>query len=274
MFKKILIITGYIILTAIIAAYFVLSTSLVKDKYARMGIRKINITITDSALNRFVNREMIRSVLRLEGINENESLLRHINQYEIEQQLKKRYNIKKAQVCTNLRGVVSIEVEQRRPLLRLQCESGGFYLDDEAYLFPLDTIFTADVPVVTGKIPFSLHPEFKGYLKENKKWADGLMKMGEYISADQFWNSMVEQIEIDENEQIHITPRVGEQDIIFGSIDNIPIKFKKLYAFYKDIIPNTGWNKYKTVDLEYDNQIVCKLSKPVSSGIDSTIKKY
>jgi cell division protein FtsQ len=270
MFKKILIITGYILLTAAIAAYFVFATIIVKQKYAQTGIKKINITITDSASNQFVNKDMIKAVLKLEGINEKESLLRHINQYDIEQQLKKQYNIKRAQVFTNLRGVLSIKVEQRRPLLRIQGESGGYYLDDEAYIFPLDTIYTANVPVVTGKIPFNLVPDYKGYLKNNKKWADALMDIGEYIAADDFWNSMIEQIDIDEKEMIYLTPRVGEQEIKFGSPDNIDIKFKKLYAFYKDIVPNSGWNKYKRVDLDIDNQIVCKLRNPQIKTKDTT----
>lgn len=274
MFKKILIISGYVVMTAVIAAYFVFSTIIVKEKYSGMGVNRINITITDSASNQFVNKEMIKSVLKLEGISEKESLLKHINQYEIEKQLKRQYNIKRAQVFTNLRGDLSIRVEQRRPLLRLQGENGGFYLDDEAYIFPLDTIYTANVPVVTGKIPFNLIPDYKGYIKENKKWADALMEIGEYIASDEFWNSMIEQIDIDDKERIYLTARVGDQEIKFGSADNVDIKFRKLYAFYKDIVPNTGWNKYKSVDLDIDNQIVCKQREPEIKIKDTTAIKY
>ncbi|EKD31744.1 MAG: hypothetical protein ACD_77C00260G0001, partial [uncultured bacterium] len=52
-------------------------------------------------------------------------------------------------------------------------------------------------------------------------------------------------------------PRVGQQEIMFGRPDDVEVKFEKLLSFYKNIIPNEGWEKYKVVDLQYNNQIVC-----------------
>lgn len=271
MFKKILIIIGYILLTAAIVAYFVFSTMLVSNKKNAVEIKSINITIKDSAVNGFVNKDMIRSVLQLEGLNENESLIKHINQFEIERQLKKRFNIKTAQVYSNLRGEMSVEIEQRRPLLRLEGEIGGFYLDEEEYIFPIDSTYTANVPIVTGYIPYKLFQNFRGYAKKEKVWARSILEIGQYIAKNEFWNSMIEQIDVDEKEILYFTPRVGEQEIRFGSADNIHLKFSKLYTFYKDIVPNSGWDKYKSVDLDIDNQIICRQRSNKAQIKDTTL---
>jgi hypothetical protein len=29
-------------------------------------------------------------------------------------------------------------------------------------------------------------------------------------------------------------------------------------VFYEKAIPEVGWNKYRTIDLEYDGQIICR----------------
>ena len=52
---------------------------------------------------------------------------------------------------------------------------------------------------------------------------------------------------------------IGNMEIIIGQMNNLEDKFSRLLAFYKNIAPSQGWNKYSTVNLKYKNQIVCKL---------------
>jgi site-specific DNA-cytosine methylase len=55
--------------------------------------------------------------------------------------------------------------------------------------------------------------------------------------------------------------RVGDQTILFGGFDNIDYKFRKLEAFYKNVVPIHGWNKYSVINLKYADQVVCTLKK-------------
>ena len=50
---------------------------------------------------------------------------------------------------------------------------------------------------------------------------------------------------------------VGDQKIIFGAIEDIDYKFAKLNAYYKQIVPAYGWEKYSAVNLKFSDQIVC-----------------
>jgi cell division protein FtsQ len=257
MFKKILIYTGYTILFASLAAYFVLSSMLEKQESSKVKCRKIEITVLDSAVNRFVTIAEIRGLIQEEGINVNESKLRHINLHELENILNNRTAIRRSIVNYSGQGILHVRIEQRRPVLRLETENGGFYMDETAYMFPLVKSFTSYVPVVTGFIPLNLVPGYRGRIKENMEWAEGMLELGLFIDKNELLNAQVEQIFIDEKGDLHIIPRVGQHEIVFGKPDNVEAKFEKLMAFYNHVIPNAGWDKYKTISLQYSNQIVC-----------------
>ena len=49
----------------------------------------------------------------------------------------------------------------------------------------------------------------------------------------------------------------GNQEILFGKIEDFVGKFQKLQTFYKKIIPAKGWNMYKKINLKFENQIIC-----------------
>ncbi len=259
MFKKILTYFGYFFLFSLIAGYLIFSTILTKKGQDNLACKTIRVSILDSAQNRFVSKGEIIELLRIEGITVNESKIKHINPYILETILNNRNAIKRSEVSITRDGTLRVDIRQRRPILRIETSNGGFYMDETAYIFPLVKTFTSYVPIVSGEIPLKLMPGHRGKTKYNKEWADALREFGLYLDKEKFWNSMIEQIFIDEKGIIHLTPRIGEQDIIFGHLDNINYKFSKLDAFYQEVMPEEGWEKYRVIDLQYSNQIVCKI---------------
>jgi cell division protein FtsQ len=258
MFRKIFVFMGYTLLTAIPAAYLLFSSQLNSEGIDRVKCTQIKVTVLDSSVNRFVTPEEIKEMIRVEGITVSESKLKHINQFELENLLNNRSAVKYSQVYVTGRGVLAVDIVQRRPVLRLETANGGFYMDDTAYMFPLIRSFTSYVPVVTGNIPISVTPGYRGDGEKKNGWVQKMKDLGLYLERDSFWNSMVEQIHIDSTGNIMLVPRVGRFDILFGEPDNIDFKFKKLEAFYKKVIPAYGWENYYKVDVRFGNQIVCK----------------
>jgi cell division protein FtsQ len=78
------------------------------------------------------------------------------------------------------------------------------------------------------------------------------------IQEDSFWHAQIAQLDIDSKGRISILPQIGNQTIEFGQAESLEIKLKKLKIFYKEILPQMGWNKYKRVSLEYEGQIVAE----------------
>ncbi len=70
---------------------------------------------------------------------------------ELESALKSNPMIKQAEVFMSVNGELSAEIEQKRPIARVNTNA-SYYIDDEGGFMPLSTNYTARVPLVTGNI--------------------------------------------------------------------------------------------------------------------------
>ena len=70
-------------------------------------------------------------------------------------------------------------------------------------------------------------------------------------------SSVVEQIVVTQDNEVILIPKVGNFRIRLGDLENVDQKMEKLYLFLREGIALKGWNKYKEINLEYRNQIVC-----------------
>ena len=44
---------------------------------------------------------------------------------------------------------------------------------------------------------------------------------------------------------------------MLGKVDDCDARLEKLILFLKDGITKKGWNRYKEINLKFDNQVVC-----------------
>jgi len=84
-----------------------------------------------------------------------------------------------------------------------------------------------------------------------------LYKTAEFIKKDSLWDAQIEQIFVNEQKDIELIPRVGNQRIILGNADSLEVKMSNLMAFYKQAMPKVGWERYTTINIKYTNQVVC-----------------
>lgn len=259
MLRKFVIILGYTFISCIFIAYFIFSQTLrVKDEKLEV-CHSISVKILDSLENRFLTKKDVKDILISNEYNPINKKIQDININELETILDQRSAIKKSNVYTSKDGILHIDITQRKPVLRIETEKGGFYVDNEMYIFPLVKTFTSYVPIVTGNVPIKLIPNFRGDINKNEQdWLNRIMHIGAYIDKNEFWNSQIQEIYIENNLDICIYTRIGNQKICFGNSDDYIIKFKKLETFYKNIIPIYGWNYYSEVSLKFSDQIVCK----------------
>jgi len=267
MLKKILIITCYVLLFGAVCAYFVFSTIITRNKQRNETCKEIKVIIRDSAQIKFISSQEIVGLIAENGITAGESRLRHINNNQLELMLNKKTAVKNSEVSYTRDGVLRVDISQRKPILRLETINGGFYMDETSYIFPLVNSYAPFVPIVSGEIPLTILPGYHGIVKDNIEWAMALRDLGIYIAERDCWNTLVEQIYVDEKGILNIIPRTGDYEIIFGNLEKIDNKFRKLYAFYKDILPSAGEEKYCSVNLQFDNQIVCKKNNKTDKNI-------
>ena len=78
------------------------------------------------------------------------------------------------------------------------------------------------------------------------------------IDRSEFWRAQIVQINVNKDRQIELVPRVGGHLLVLGSAENVTDKLERLYSFYETGISRIGWNKYSSVSVAYENQVVCK----------------
>ena len=181
-----------------------------------------------------------------------------VDLYAIEQKLSQCGEILESQAWCRKDGTVVIGVHHRHAALRLLCQNSAFYSDPTGYLFPLRN--PADVPVVTGAIPLQPGSRFQGrpVSQAGEQWLQELLALGRYIEEHDFWHRQIAQIDVEPNGDLVLYMNSGDEKFIFGRAEALPEKFDKINRYYRSIAPLEGHKPYKTVNLKYKNQIVCK----------------
>lgn len=89
-----------------------------------------------------------------------------------------------------------------------------------------------------------------------------LLTFVERVEDDDFWRSEVVQIAAHTTSsgalEVELTPRSGPFTILFGRIEEVDRKFDRLMRFYRKGLPKIGWNEYRTIDVRYRDQVVCR----------------
>ena len=89
-----------------------------------------------------------------------------------------------------------------------------------------------------------------------------LLTFVEFIEDDDFWRSEVVQIAAHTTPsgalEVELVPRSGRFAVLFGRLEDVERKFDKLLRFYRSGLSSIGWSEYRTIDIRYNDQVVCK----------------
>lgn len=221
-----------------------------------VGIRDISVKITNTANNHFLDENDIMGLMNLNIQNLRGVQASEVNLKAIEKKIKKDPFINVAELYTDLKGNLVAQVELRRPVARIVRNDGpDGYIAEDGTVMPVSEKFTARVMLISG-------PYVKQLLRQNNisRSEEGmkLLNLIRVLREDEFWNAQIAQMDINAKGKITMLPQIGDERIEFGTPDNEEVKLKKLKIFYKEVLPRTGWNKYKRVNLEFEGQIVAE----------------
>ncbi|MDR0419846.1 MAG: hypothetical protein LBH30_00095 [Prevotellaceae bacterium] len=245
--------------TTAIIAYLLVTFAFVDDREQTLICKNIKVIINNDSESSFITASNIKSILLNCGEKIIGEQLNKINISKLKQVLSKNKAIKSISVYTTIDANLNVEIAQRNPVVRIQCENIRCYIDDTGYIFPLSPKPNLNIPIITGKISSIPSTDFTGYIPENEsgKFLKQLYEFAVFLKKDAFWNNMIEQINVTNN-KIEIIPQITEHVVKLGSLNNFKSKLNKLQKFYKYAMPAIGWDKYKIINIEYKNQIICK----------------
>jgi cell division protein FtsQ len=221
----------------------------------------IKITIEDSSEYHFVSKREIGNLISATNSRIIGKPLRDLPLQDIEFRISQIKELKEAEVYTTIDGILHVSVDQRNPVMRVIAGGGDYFIDKEGILIRSKGLYNPRLHIVEGNIRIT-GPMLNGVSVLDTSIKNTILKdiyqFIEYINSDSFWSAQIDQIFVDNDDEIDLIPRMGNNVIHLGTIENFDGKLRNLEAFYKKVLPEVGWNKYELINLEFKDQIVCR----------------
>lgn len=220
----------------------------------------LNVVITDSLENDFVSKNDVKVFLDREYGQYVGLLADSLDLARMEDIIDGRSAVKKSEAYITKDGMLNIKVSQRKPAVRFQKAEGGFYADEEGFVFPLQSSYASHVQIIDGDIPINMKSGHKGMIEdpEEREWFRKAISIVNYIDESKVWKDKIVQIHVSNGGELTLVPREGNEIFIFGQPVRIEEKFDMMEKYYTAIRHRKGGEKYEVVNVEYEGQIVCR----------------
>ena len=254
--------TVRIIITSVLAAAFCtgmgMLVHLTREDRARLSCNSLKVHFTDSL--KFVSEEDIRGFLDSRYGRYIGQRLDSVRLAEIEQLIESRSAVLQSEAWTTSDGALHISVSQRAPVIRFMDGERGFYIDNEGYIFPLHRSYTAPVRVIHGSIPVSVPEGYKGFAStpEERSWLASMLEMNSIIENSRQWKAITDSVAVRPDGDIVLKMSRGDELFILGEPHSLREKFAGIEKYYDYIVPSKEKGYYKTVNLKYKKQIICR----------------
>ena len=240
MIKKIFIITALILLST----YLLLAMTVFNSNPKNLECQGIVMNVMDDVDYGFFTDKDLNKILSANKLNPEKKPFDKIDTRKMEETLAKNPLIRDVECYVTLGGKIGIDIYQRIPIIRVMNNKGeNYYLDNEGEIMTIRNKPT-HVAIATGYIS-------KDFAQRE------LFRLAQFIHQDEFWEAQTEQVNITSKGEIEIIPRVGNHVLFLGKAQDLEKKFSKLRTFYEKAFSHVGWNKYKRISVEFNNQIIC-----------------
>ena len=256
MIKKILLTTLIVLLAGgLLGSYFYFVGTLAAKGREQSLCDRVEVILLDSLESAIVDKGEMLALVGSAALGRTTA---RIDLDSIERAIRARGEVMGAQVYAANPQTVGVQITQRKPVIRLENGAQHWYADPQGYLFPVAN--SVDVPVVTGNLPLQLADNYRGAVPDQSRtWLLNLVELARYIDEKEVLRNEIAQIDVAEDGDIVLYTRTPGPAIIFGDSTGYVEKFRKLEAWWRNIAPLERDKPYKTINLKYNNQIICKL---------------
>ena len=239
MLKKVLYILGFFLVLAYLVAAIVYFSGY-SDSTRCSGLE---VRVEGKTKHAFMQKADVERDLKRLGFTHYGKQLDSIDLHRMERNLRTNSFFRGAELYASPSGRLYLAVEQKDPLFMVVRSDTSFYVSTDRSVIVPNLQYAAPVLIASGHISLSL--------------ATGpLFDLIAFISDDPFWSNFFTQVYVPDNGQIMLVPRMGKTEIIIGSTPNWAEKLSNLRLFMDKAIPKYGWDTFKTLNLEFKDQVV------------------
>lgn len=233
----------------LVLGYLIIAITAFNVKPADLVCQDIDLVIKDSVNAGFITKKEVSSILTNKQVNPVGKKVDDIDLKVLEEILGKHPLIDQVECYKTPSGKLFVEVTQRVPILRVMGRNGeNYFVDNKGNIMPPESKCVAHLPIVTGNV-------------EKSFALTDLYQFALFLQKNKFWNAQIEQINVLKGREVELVPRVGNHIVFLGKIDDYENKLSRLKEFYRKGLNKVGWNKYKRISVEFDNQVICTKNK-------------
>lgn len=233
------------------------------EQHRQSLCKGISVTIYENDGEPLTDSKEVTSVVQTSIDSITKTPLKDLALKDIEQALYLNPVIEEVDVYTGMNGKLNIKVKTFQPLVRIITANGqSFYIEQSGRLVPTVLGHSSHVLFASGYLNITLPDSVvdKNYQINTLNSFPVLKEifiLANQISTDSFLSAQIDQVYVNADNEFELIPKIGDQVILLGDLTNLERKMKKLEAFYKQAIPVNGWNKYKSINLKFKDQVVC-----------------
>ena len=251
MVKKILSIVVWVITAAALVVLFVFA----RENYLDKPIQ--SVTLIPESDSGFVKQSVLHDEIVSMCANKK---IGTANMLEIQQKLSNNPWIESNTSYIDLDGRLNVSFKEYEPQLRIFGKDGrSVYLTNEGKVIPSSSIYTPYVLIASGN--FDLQQDSVAYqLNDSIQQDNNLINALHWFKAiynNSFIKNCTGQLYCNSKNEFELTVRGIEAKVIVGDTCDAADKLKRLEIFMKQRINNQETKTFKSINLNFKNQIVC-----------------
>lgn len=228
MLRRIGIITGYVLLWAVIIGMIVWASRLSSKHATEQLVTETVINLSDGGEHPLIDAEAVMLWLKGQQIHPEGMLAAKVDIAAIEHALQGHNAVAKVNVFATRDGRIEIDITQRKPIARLRISGYDMYITETGYLLSAEGVNAAHVPVITGDYKPMFRSSYMGYMADVAR--DSIAKLeGEITRLEEEKTPHLKAL-IDNNSELRKVRRSSPKKDLFTSEEN----YKVLVEAYKE----------------------------------------
>ncbi len=148
---------------AAIVVYLAATTRYSRSERAGIEVTDVRVAVNDSSAIKVISPAMVSRWIKEGGFELKGRPIDEVDTHAVEEYIAQRPEVSRVSAWTDLNGVMTVQVSQRTPVMRIRSANGyRFWITGDNYILPDRGDFPAYVLVVTGNTPFPFSPTAQG----------------------------------------------------------------------------------------------------------------
>lgn len=229
-----------------------------REKRRERTCERVEVRIRDKY--RFVDEDEIKGYLQKGFGSIWGTRIDSVDLSGIEKYIESKSAVRKCEAWCSSDGCLHLDITQRVPAIKFKLDDYSFYADREGFAFPLGNDSKIDVPQVGGSLPLKVSRQQRGEFGSEKErvWVMSVLDLLDRLEDSKEFRGRLEGLSVRRDGDLVLKLKDCNALFIIGEPVDIDGKIKGMSRYFSHIEPDKGKGYYKSVNLKFNKQIICR----------------